>query len=71
MNNNYQVGTHLILKKGHPCGTNEWEVVRLGVDIKLKCCNCGRTLLFHRIELNKKIKKVKEELYEGQEKTET
>lgn len=71
MNNNYQVGTHLILKKGHPCGTNEWEVVRLGVDIKLKCCNCGRTVLIQRIELNKKIKKVKEELYEGQEKTET
>lgn len=71
MNNNYQVGTHLILKKGHPCGTNEWEVVRLGVDIKLKCCNCGRTVLIPRTELNKKIKKVKEELYEGQEKTET
>ena len=71
MNNNYQVGTHLILKKGHPCGTNEWEVVRLGVDIKHKCCNCGRTVLIPRIELNKKIKKVKEELYEGQEKTET
>ena len=71
MNNNYQVGTHLILKKGHPCGTNEWEVVRLGVDIKLKCCNCGRTVLIPRIELNKKIKKVKEELYEGQEKSET
>ena len=71
MNNNYQVGTHLILKKGHPCGTNEWEVVRLGVDIKLKSCYCGWTVLIPRIELNKKIKKVKEELYEGQEKTET
>ena len=53
------------MKKGHPCGANEWEVVRLGVDIKLKCCNCGRTVLIPRIELNKKIKKVKEENNEG------
>ena len=35
MNNNYEIGTKLVLKKGHPCGANEWEVVRLGVDIKL------------------------------------
>lgn len=71
MNNDYKLGSHLILKKGHPCGANEWEVVRLGVDIKLKCCKCGRAILIPRIELNKKIKKVEEKLYEGQEKTET
>ena len=71
MNNDYKLGSHLILKKGHPCGANEWEVVRLGVDIKLKCCKCGRAILIQRIELNKKIKKVEEKLYEGQEKTET
>ena len=56
--NNYTMGSKLILKKGHPCGANEWEVVRLGADIKIKCLGCGRTVLVPRIELNKKIKKV-------------
>lgn len=56
--NNYMMGTKLILKKGHPCGANEWEVIRLGADIKIRCLGCGRTVLVPRIELNKKIKKV-------------
>lgn len=56
--NNYTIGSKLILKKGHPCGANEWEVIRLGADIKIKCLGCGRTVLVPRIELNKKIKKV-------------
>ncbi len=54
----YKVGSHLILKKTHPCGSNEWEVVKLGADIKIKCCTCGRLIFIPRIELNKKIKKV-------------
>ncbi len=56
--NNYQIGTKVIMKKQHPCGTNEWEVVRLGADIKIKCLHCGRTILLPRIEFNKKLKKI-------------
>ena len=55
---NYKLGDRLVLKKGHPCGTNDWEVVKLGADIKLKCTGCGRLVLIPRIELNKKIKKI-------------
>ena len=54
----YNLNDRLILKKGHPCGTNEWEVVKLGADIKLKCTGCGRLIFIPRIELNKKIKKI-------------
>lgn len=54
----YKLNDRVIMKKAHPCGTNEWEIVRLGVDIKIKCCNCGRTVMIPRIEFNKKIKKV-------------
>ena len=54
---NYEIGEHIVLKKGHPCGANEWEIVRLGADIKIKCCQCGRMVFIPRIELNKKIKK--------------
>lgn len=56
--NDYKLGSKVIMKKAHPCGTNEWEVVRVGADIKIKCINCKRTVLLPRIEFNKKIKKI-------------
>ena len=56
-NNSYKLGSIVIMKKPHPCGTNEWEIVRVGADIKIKC---GRTVLIPRIEFNKKLKKIKE-----------
>ena len=58
MGNNYQIGTKVIMKKQHPCGTNLWIVTRLGADIKIKCLNCGRSIMLPRIEFNKKLKKV-------------
>lgn len=61
MNNNYKIGSKVIMKKQHPCGTNLFEIVRLGVDIKIKCVNCGRIVMLPRIEFNKKIKKIVEE----------
>lgn len=61
MDKNYTLGTQVIMKKAHPCGTNLWEVVRLGADIKIKCINCGRTVMLPRLEFNKKIKKIVKE----------
>ena len=61
MNKEYTLGSLLVLKKGHPCGENLWEVVKLGADIRLKCTKCGRIVILPRIELNKKIKKVVQE----------
>ena len=58
-NNEYKLGSIVIMKKQHPCGTNEWEVVRVGADIKIKCLYCGRTVLIPRVEFNKKLKKIK------------
>lgn len=57
-NNNYTLGTKVVMKKQHPCGSNEWEITRLGADIKIKCLNCNRTILIPRIEFNKKLKKI-------------
>ena len=54
----YKLGSIVIMKKEHPCGTNLWEIVRLGVDIKLKCTNCGRMIMMDRLEFMKKLKKV-------------
>ena len=57
-NKEYKLGSKVIMKKQHPCGTNEWEIVRVGADIKIKCIICGRTVLIPRVEFNKKLKKV-------------
>ena len=54
----YQVGNLVTLKKGHPCGENLWEIVKLGADIRLKCTKCGRLVIIPRIEFNKKLKKI-------------
>jgi hypothetical protein len=53
-----EVGTIVMMKKGHPCGTNRWEVVRVGADMKLKCTNCSRLVMMPRVEFNKKFKKI-------------
>ena len=58
MEKEYKVGSVVNMKKGHPCGSNEWTIVRVGADIKIKCNNCGRIILLPRIEFNKKLKKV-------------
>ncbi|MEG1494806.1 MAG: DUF951 domain-containing protein [Bacilli bacterium] len=56
--NKYSLNSKVVMKKGHPCGSNEWEIIRLGADIKIKCTGCGHIVLIPRIEFNKKIKKV-------------
>lgn len=53
-----KMGDVLTLKKGHPCGENSWEVIRLGADVKLKCLGCDRTLMIDRPTLIKRIKKI-------------
>lgn len=57
-NLDYSLGSRVIMKKPHPCGSNEWEITRLGADIKIKCVNCGRVVLVPRIDFNKKLKKI-------------
>ena len=65
MKNNYELGSTVEMKKQHPCGNKEFKVIRVGVDIKIECTKCGRTIMLPRIEFNKKIKKVLEVKNEG------
>ena len=58
MEKNYRLDSIVIMKKPHTCGTNEWKIIRVGADIKIKCLNCGRTIMLPRIDFNKKLKKV-------------
>ncbi|CAM2849610.1 MULTISPECIES: DUF951 domain-containing protein [Dellaglioa] len=48
------------MKKPHPCGTNRWEIVRMGMDIRIKCLGCGHLILLSRREFEKKMKKMLE-----------
>lgn len=52
-----QLGEHVRLRKPHPCGSTDWEVVRLGVDIGLVCLGCRRRILLPRSQFNKRLKK--------------
>ena len=61
MENKYKIGSNVIMKKQHACGTNEWIVTRVGVDIKIKCKNCGREIMLDRLEFEKKLRRVIDE----------
>ncbi len=50
------MGDVVRLRKPHPCGGFEWEVVRLGADIGLRCRGCGRRVLLERRTLEKRLK---------------
>lgn len=62
MKNNYGLGSIVEMKKQHPCGSNKFKITRVGVDIKIECINCGRTIMLSRVDFNKKIKKVLQEV---------
>ena len=57
---NYNLNDKVIMKKVHPCGCSEFEIIRLGADIKIRCTNCNRVIMLPRVDFNKKIKKVNE-----------
>jgi len=44
------------LKKKHPCGNDEWQVVRVGADIRIKCLKCQRYILLERPVLERRVK---------------
>ena len=54
------VGDVLILKKNHPCGGNRFEVLRVGMDFKLRCLGCGREMMLPRSKAEKNIKRIEQ-----------
>lgn len=58
MANNYKLNDIVVMKKSHACGTNEWQIIRVGVDIKIKCIKCKREVMLERLEFERKLKKV-------------
>ena len=53
------VGEIVKLKKQHPCGGSEWEILRVGMDFRLKCLGCGHQVMLPRKLVEKNIKQVR------------
>ena len=53
-----KVGDSIKLKKQHPCGSNEWEILRVGIDFRLKCKGCGHQVMLPRKQVEKGIRQV-------------
>ncbi|WP_286082098.1 DUF951 domain-containing protein [Parablautia intestinalis] len=54
-----QVGNIVRLKKKHPCGSFEWEVLRTGADFRLKCTGCGHQIMIARRLVEKNLREIR------------
>jgi len=54
------LGDIVQMRKAHPCGSDRWEIIRTGADIKIKCLGCGRIVMLDRPEFEKRVKKILE-----------
>lgn len=56
----YDLNDVVEMKKAHPCGTNRWKIIRMGMDIKIECTGCGHIVMLPRREFERKMKKILE-----------
>ncbi|NLJ33140.1 MAG: DUF951 domain-containing protein [Firmicutes bacterium] len=54
----FAVGSLVRMKKAHPCGSNRWEIIRVGADFKIKCLGCGRRVMLPRTKFEKSVKEI-------------
>lgn len=53
-----KVGDIVEMKKTHPCGGKNFEILRIGMDFKIRCCECNREVMLPRTKAEKNIKKI-------------
>jgi hypothetical protein len=54
----FQLNDIVEMKKSHPCGSNQWRIIRMGMDIRIKCMGCQHSVLIPRQKFEKRIKKI-------------
>jgi len=54
----FGLGDVVLMKKPHACGANEWTIIRVGADIKIKCAQCGRIVMLDRADFVRMGKKI-------------
>ncbi|MGI6658716.1 MAG: DUF951 domain-containing protein [Dethiobacteraceae bacterium] len=52
----FAVGEQVRMKKKHPCGGDIWTIIRVGMDFRIKCTNCGRSLMIPRSKFEKSVR---------------
>jgi len=58
MEDKYHIGDQVRLRKPHPCGGYDWEIMRVGMDFRLRCLNCGRVMLIPRRKFERALKEI-------------
>lgn len=59
----YYVGDIVKMRKVHPCGGTDWEVLRVGMDFRIKCLKCGRVVMLPRPKFEKAVKTVVKSIF--------
>ena len=54
----FALGDMIRLKKEHACGGTDWQILRVGMDFRLKCTTCNRIVMLSRVDVNKRCKKI-------------
>lgn len=54
----FNIGDVVRMRKPHPCGGDRWEIMRTGIDFRLKCLKCGRVVLLPRPKFLKGVREV-------------
>lgn len=62
MADRFAVGDIIRMKKPHPCGTYEWEILRVGADFRLKCTGCGHQVMVPRKLVEKNTREIRKKL---------
>ena len=60
-----QLGDIIKMKKAHPCGSQEWKVLRVGADFRMQCMGCGHQVMMARRLVEKNVRGVRREEAEG------
>ncbi len=58
MADRFAVGDIVEMKKQHPCGSKQWEVIRTGADFRIKCLGCSHQVMLARTKFEKAVKKI-------------
>ena len=59
MADRFDIGDIIRMKKSHPCGSHEWEVLRVGADFRLKCVGCGHQIMVPRRLVEKNTNEIR------------
>ncbi len=58
MDKEFSLGQVVKMKKPHPCGANNWKILRVGMDFRIKCLHCGRSVLLPRVKFERQVKEI-------------